>query len=100
MGLFTKSTPAPATKPAMPAMPAAFIPGDGSDIVMPPALFPPARPAEHAAHAPLSERQLHFQQLKDRIHQQLVERLDVQNLKSLPSDTVRAEVRTLIRDLC
>ncbi len=35
-----------------------------------------------------------------RIHQQLVERLDVQNLRTLPPDTVREEVRTLVRDLC
>src|SRR4029453_12482607 len=41
-----------------------------------------------------------MQQLRVRIHQQLVERLDVQNLKTLPPDTVRAEVRILIRELC
>src|SRR5262245_17057480 len=41
-----------------------------------------------------------MQQLKVRIHQQLVERLDVQNLRSLPPDAVRSEVRVLIRDLC
>ncbi len=35
-----------------------------------------------------------------RIHQQLVQRLDVQNLRTLPPDTVRAEVRIVIRDLC
>ena len=35
-----------------------------------------------------------------RIHQQLVERLDVQNLRTLPPDTVRGEVRILIRELC
>ncbi|MBV8780259.1 MAG: CpaF family protein [Phycisphaerae bacterium] len=50
--------------------------------------------------APPTERQLYFQQLKVRIHQQLVERLDVQNLRSLPPDVVRKEVRVLIRDLC
>lgn len=48
----------------------------------------------------LSERQVYMQQLKVRIHQQLVERLDVQNLRSLPPDTVRSEVRVLIRELC
>src|SRR6185295_11613766 len=47
-----------------------------------------------------TERQSYMQQLKVRIHQQLVERLDVQNLKTLPPDTVRAEVRILIRELC
>ncbi|CAN5539497.1 CpaF family protein [soil metagenome] len=35
-----------------------------------------------------------------RIHQQLVERLDVQNLRTLPHETVRSEVRVLIRELC
>lgn len=46
------------------------------------------------------ELQLQYQQLKGRIHQKLVERLDVQNLRTLPQDTVRQEVRVLIRDLC
>lgn len=49
---------------------------------------------------PQTERQIYFQQLKVRIHQQLVERLDVQNLRSLPPETVRSEVRVLIRELC
>ena len=47
-----------------------------------------------------SERSVYLQQLKVRIHQQLVSRLDVQNLRMLPPDTVRGEVRILIRDLC
>ncbi|MGB7156615.1 MAG: CpaF family protein [Tepidisphaeraceae bacterium] len=93
MGLFTKSAPA-----AKAPLPPAFVPSDGSDIVPPPAaIAPPARPAEPAQQ---TERQLYFQKLKVRIHQQLVERLDVQNLKTLPAETVRAEVRVLIRDLC
>ena len=50
--------------------------------------------------APLGERQLYFQQLRVRIHEQLVKKLDVQNLRTLPPETVRKEVRTLIRDLC
>jgi pilus assembly protein CpaF len=53
-------------------------------------------------HAPaaLTERQVYLQQLKVKIHQQLVERLDVQNLRTLPPDTVRSEVRILIKELC
>ena len=47
-----------------------------------------------------SERSVYLQQLKVRIHQQLVSRLDVQNLRMLPPDTVRGEVRILIRELC
>ena len=50
--------------------------------------------------APLGERQMYFQQLRVRIHETLVKKLDVQNLRTLPPETVRKEVRTLIRDLC
>src|SRR5688572_1374068 len=107
MGLFTRSSAA-ATKPSIPP---AITPSDGSDIVPPPGAAaaaaaaamvsrPPQAAEELPAPAQLSERQLYFQRLKVRIHQQLVERLDVQNLKTLPADIVRAEVRTLIRDLC
>src|SRR5437870_1059359 len=46
------------------------------------------------------EREIYFDKMKVRIHQQLVERLDVQNLKLLPPETVRQEVRALIRELC
>ncbi|HEX5243133.1 MAG TPA: CpaF family protein [Tepidisphaeraceae bacterium] len=69
----------------------------------------PAAPAIRAVpvHTPIpgsapqqSERSVYLQQLKVRIHQQLVSRLDVQNLRMLPPDTVRGEVRILIRDLC
>jgi pilus assembly protein CpaF len=104
MGLFTKNKPAipPAPKP---------LGQDGSDIVQPPSIASPgaaaatstpAIPKPHvpAPQAPLGERAVYMQQLRVRIHQQLVERLDVQNLKTLPPDTVRAEVRILIRDLC
>ena len=49
---------------------------------------------------PQSERQVYLQKMKLRIHQQLVERLDMQNLKSLPPEVVRGEVRILIRELC
>src|SRR3954468_21328027 len=97
MGLFTKSKqqipPAPPT-----------LGQDGSDIVAPPVM--PAttssipKPAVPPPQAPLGERAVYMQQLRVRIHQQLVERLDVQNLKTLPPDTVRAEVRILIRELC
>jgi pilus assembly protein CpaF len=46
------------------------------------------------------ERNPYLQQMKVRIHHQLVDRLDVQNLKTLPPDVVRREVRILIRELC
>jgi pilus assembly protein CpaF len=104
MGLFTKNkanVPPPPPKLGQ----------DGSDIVAPPAALAPgasqqphttvAKPAQQMpAPAPLGERAIYMQALRVRIHQQLVERLDVQNLKTLPPDTVRAEVRILIRELC
>src|SRR5881296_355320 len=59
-----------------------------------PTLPKPAAPPQQ------SERQMYLQKMKLRIHQQLVERLDMQNLKSLPPEVVRGEVRILIRELC
>src|ERR1044072_6129353 len=99
MGLFSKSTP---TAKAIP--PAPNTNSDGSEIVPPPPI-PEGLSSTVKANvpkptAPLNERQLYFQQLRVRIHQQLVERLDVQNLRSLPPETVRSEVRVLIRELC
>jgi pilus assembly protein CpaF len=64
-----------------------------------PVIALPSRPPLVEPPAP-TERQIYLQQLKVSIHQQLVERLDVQNLRSLPPDTVRREVRTLVGDLC
>jgi pilus assembly protein CpaF len=104
MGLFTKTpTPAPA-KPAAPGP-------NGAPIVDPPAALAPALPQppvmrtgatlpQILAAPQQSERQVYLQQMKLRIHQQLVERLDMQNLKSLPPEVVRGEVRILIRELC
>jgi pilus assembly protein CpaF len=107
MGLFTrnKEMAASAAKPISPEESAA--------IAAPPVVPPPeARMGKVAAaiqeasrtsmvmpSAP-TERQLYLQQMKVRIHQQLVERLDVQNLRALPPDVVRQEVRVLIRELC
>src|SRR5262245_2640322 len=115
MGLFSKNTPA--TKPQVPPPPPD--PRDGSDIMAPPSAFNPSAAGAPAAPAtpklvhnapkptplvdskppPLGERQVQLQQLRVKIHQQLVERLDVQNLRSLPPETVRSEVRVLIREL-
>jgi pilus assembly protein CpaF len=103
MGLFTKA------KPAVPPAPPK-LGQDGADIVAPPGAAAAPAPATPASSipkpmvppppAPMGERAVYMQQLRVRIHQQLVERLDVQNLKTLPPDTVRAEVRILIRELC
>jgi pilus assembly protein CpaF len=46
------------------------------------------------------ERMNYLQQMKVRIHQQLVSRLDLQNLRTLPAATVREEVRVLVKELC
>jgi pilus assembly protein CpaF len=107
MGLFTKSAPATATVTSpMPQPTTGGGAPDGSDIVASPTMFtsqhhPQRRASDKAGPSSMSpERLQYFQQLKVRIHQQLVERLDVQNLKTLPPDTVRAEVRTLIKELC
>ncbi|HZZ44841.1 MAG TPA: ATPase, T2SS/T4P/T4SS family [Tepidisphaeraceae bacterium] len=89
-GIFSKSpSPAPATKPTEALTPAPISHSKPAPIQTAPILTPQQR-----------EQQLQHQQLKSRIHQKLVERLDVQNLRTLPQDTVRQEVRVLIRDLC
>src|SRR4051794_41137541 len=97
MGLFTKS------KPQVPPAPPK-LGQSGDDIVPVPGTSASAssvaKPVQPAPPAPLGERAVYMQQLRVRIHQQLVDRLDVQNLKTLPPDTVRAEVRILIRELC
>src|SRR5688572_28561112 len=45
------------------------------------------------------ERHVYFSQLKSKIHQQLVERLDMQTLKRMRPDMVRKEVRQLVLEL-
>jgi pilus assembly protein CpaF len=60
-------------------------------------LTPPALPA--AAPTITPERQQYLMQMRVKIHQKLVERLNVQNLRSMPINVVRQEVRTLIREL-
>lgn len=59
----------------------------------------PPRPSI-VAPPPPTERQVYLNQLKVRIHQQLVERLDMQGMRALAPDVVRQEVRQLIRELC
>ncbi|HEX8521740.1 MAG TPA: CpaF family protein [Tepidisphaeraceae bacterium] len=53
---------------------------------------PPAAPANN-------DRQAYLTELRVRLHQKLVERLNVQNLRSMPANVVRQECRSLIRDL-
>ena len=126
MGLFSKSTgggggaavaipppkkpmggliSAPQTKPGAAASVAAPVDAPSAAPVKPQPVVEQA--PVHAVEAPLpplvisqAERSPYFQKMKVRIHQQLVDRLDVQNLKTLPPEVVRREVRILIRDLC
>jgi pilus assembly protein CpaF len=46
-----------------------------------------------------SDRQGYLTQLRVKLHQKLVERLNVQNLRTMPANVVRQECRSLIRDL-
>src|SRR5207237_8606914 len=58
---------------------------------------PPAQQPQQPTITP--ERQAYLTQMRVKIHQKLVERLNVQNLRSMPINVVRQEVRTLIREL-
>jgi len=104
MGLFTRNNSGPsAAAPAVPVKGASKAPshhsGAADDLVTSPAIPVPQRPAIIQPPAQ-SERQIYLQQLRVRIHQKLVERLDVQNLRAMPPETVRSEVKVLIRELC
>src|SRR3954468_20288828 len=112
MGLFSKTpTPAPqapaTSSPAAPP-PAANGNGAATAVVEPPPKPPGGAPVLRSGATvsqvipppQQSERQVYLQKMKLRIHQQLVERLDMQNLKNLPPEVVRGEVRILIRELC
>jgi pilus assembly protein CpaF len=115
MGLFSKTAP-PAPAPVSPqsGKPPAAVPGTAgvsaavADVVAAPATPAPVTPIlrtgatvpQIIAPPQQSERQVYLQKMKLRIHQQLVERLDMQNLKNLPPEVVRGEVRILIRELC
>jgi pilus assembly protein CpaF len=91
----TATIPAPKTGAVL-----ANKPASAPAAVQSSTMTPPPRNVGLTNPAPQTERQVYFQQLKVRIHQQLVDRLDVQNLRSLPPETVRSEVRILIRELC
>ncbi len=61
-------------------------------------MSPPPRAS--IVSAPQSERQLYMQQMKVRMHQQLVDKLDVQNLRAMAPEVARREVRALVAELC
>ncbi|HEX4055826.1 MAG TPA: CpaF family protein [Tepidisphaeraceae bacterium] len=98
MGLFSSKH-----APAAVVTPEELIPNTSAEIaeIPSPSRSMPSGLRAASAPSPLNaERSSQFDQLKVRIHQQLVQRLDVQNLRTLPPDTVRAEVRIVIRELC
>jgi pilus assembly protein CpaF len=64
-----------------------------------PGIAPPPLPAAPQPGGITPERQSYLMQMRVKIHQKLVERLNVQNLRSMPINVVRQEVRTLIREL-
>ncbi len=97
MGLFSR-TPT-AVSPTTPEAPVASKLIASPEAAPRPAMTAPTRPSI-VAPAPPSERQVYMAMLKVKIHQQLVERLDVQGLRSMPPDVVRQEVRILIKELC
>jgi pilus assembly protein CpaF len=106
MGLFSKNSAAtiePDAAPASRGRPAPAVAPIAAAPAVPPA--PPVAAPQHAAatsqqQSQQNERQAYLQQMKVRIHQQLVSRLDMQNLRTMPPATVREEVRLLVRELC
>jgi len=111
MGLFTKTTSANGAGSEKGGGTATIAPpkpvgaSSVAPIVQAPPIIPPPPTPAAARNFAIGqtvtlERNSQFDLLKIKIHQQLVERLDVQNLRTLPPDTVRAEVRIVIRDLC
>ncbi|HYE17491.1 MAG TPA: CpaF family protein [Tepidisphaeraceae bacterium] len=90
LGLGTGATPAPAAAATSLGLAAATIS----------APRPAPAVSVTSVSAPRGEREIYLEKMKVRIHQQLVDRLDVTNLKALPPETVRLEVRALIRELC
>src|SRR5215207_1709743 len=69
--------------------------GAAAGVAVPPPPLAPAPPQPTIT----PERQAYLTQMRVKIHQKLVERLNVQNLRSMPINVVRQEVRTLIREL-
>src|SRR5690606_18644549 len=82
-------------QPASPADEAAAAPRAAAPRSESPAKPPAAQPTPQNR-----ERHQYLTQLRVKIHQQLLERLDVQNLRSVPQEKLREDVRALVRELC
>ena len=105
MGLFTKTSPngAVAPAPVIPPEPKPITSAVSQLIAPtpPPPAPVPAPQVQRVVMTPVAnERSTYLTGLKVRIHQKLVDRLDVQQLRTMPPETVRNQVRTLIRELC
>ena len=98
-GLFGGGAPSGAATVPNGSVAAAEAPKPSAPAANASTMTPPPR-ASLVAAAPPTERQLYLAQLKVRLHQQLVDKLDVQNVRGMAPDIVRREVRTLIGDLC
>ncbi len=87
-------------------LPAPRAPGNGTVLASASAKVLPAGGASYAASVPADparsdrERRNYLEQLCTRLHQQLLARLDVQNLRTLPPEVVRQEARAAVQDLC
>src|ERR1051325_8182383 len=103
MGLFTRNAPeataaAPSKGQAKPEAPANAAASAQAPAARPSSLAPHASHTEQSPQ--LNERQRYLLELKSKIHTQLIDRLDVQNLRVLPPETVRVEVRSLVSEMC
>ena len=94
MGLFSKSIEAPTNGHHRgPAAAVATAEPSRNGVEAPSAPVAPA-----LAPPPQSERQAYVAQLRGKLHQRLVDKLDFQSMRSMPPHVVRQEVRALIRD--
>src|SRR3954469_7941931 len=74
--------------------------GNGHDLPEVDAVAVASAPTPSTPQQTLTpERQQYLMQMRVKIHAKLVERLNVQNLRAMPINVVRQEVRTLIREL-
>ena len=72
-------------------------PGVKMPVDRPAATATPPAPVEPAISP---ERRRYLDEMRVRLHGQLLERLDVKNLRALPAEVVRQETRAAIRELC
>src|SRR6266481_7055295 len=56
-------------------------------------------PATGNGHDPTSRGREAYYELKTRIHRQLIERLDLAKVSSLPGDVVRQQIRRIVEDM-